>query len=134
MGGCVDESFLVRMGEPAVFDVRVMFQNGGTCSNQGVRLLRISKDSQPGFVYVCSNLMGFEGPCNNNNNPRFTVMNAATSCTQDCKYNIDLQLTDFNESDAGVYTVEVIFQSIGDTMQRTISRRFSFMLANDSGM
>lgn len=107
-------------------DVRVTFVDGGQCANQGIRLLRIERGSL-GVVYICSNLVNFEGPCNNNLHPRFTVVDAG-NCTLDCKYNIRLQLRDFNESDVGPYIVTVIFGTIGDSMLRMIQRRFLFNL------
>lgn len=121
-----DETMPVLLGGVAELDARVTFRDGGPCANQGVRLMRVTRDSQQDPVYICSNLRGFEGPCNNILHPRFTIMNAS-NCTKDCKYNIKLQLPNFNESDFGAYTVTVMFESIsGVTMQRTIQRTFRF--------
>ena len=114
-----------------MLDTRVTFRDGGPCANQGVRVLRVKREQQPGvFVYLCSNLAGFQGqPCTNELYHRFTVADAG-GCSPEvaCKYNIYLNLTNFNDSDADVYTIEVVFEPLGDTMQRVLQRRISLQI------
>ena len=133
--GCIDDAITVPRGGIGVLDTRVTFRDGGPCANQGVRVLRVTRERQPGvFVYLCSNLAGFQGePCTNELYPRFTVVDAGGCSPQvACKYNIFLYLTNFNDSDVDVYSIEVIFELLGDTMQRMLRRRISLQI--DIGM
>ena len=128
--GCIDETITVPRGGTGVLDARVTFRNGGSCANQQVRMLRVTRETQPGFVYVCSDLAGLQGiPCNNGNNPRITVVDAGgCSPAAACKFNIFLHLTNFTDSDVDVYTIEVDFDASGDTMQRRLRRRISLQI------
>lgn len=127
---CADKAIDIGVpkGGTAVFDARVMFRDGGACSNQGVQVLQVSKESQEDFVYVCSNLDQFQGkPCDNSNYPRFTVLGVA-NCTRDCKYNIFLHLDNFDASDEGLYTIQVNFERLGNTERRILRKRVYFGL------
>jgi hypothetical protein len=125
----VDDTIGVPMGGTAVLNVSITHRDGGMCANQDVQVLRVRKDSQAdGFVYLCSNLNNFRTmPCSNSS--RFTVAPLASSSLE-CKYNIRLEIRNFTESDVDVYTVEVNFDSIGDTTRRMLTRRIRFLLVD----
>ena len=116
--------------EDVLMDVRVAFRGGGACANERISQLRVFRDSE--VVYTCLNTGGFEGPCNSSD--RFLVLNG-TNCTEDCKYFVKLQLLDFREADVGLYTVEVLFESLpGGAMVKNITRRFNLELAPSGKM
>ena len=120
---CDNITQIVNRQEDVLIDVRVAFRGGGACANERISQLTVSRDSE--VVYTCLNTGGFEGPCNSSD--RFLVLNGR-NCTadQDCKYFINLQLLDFREADVGLYTVEVLFESLSvEAMVRNITRRYN---------
>ena len=130
LADCGNITQIVNRQEDVVMDVRVAFRGGGACANQHISQLRVSRDSE--VVYTCLNTMGFEDPCNSSD--RFLVLNG-TNCTADCKYFVDLQLLDFREADVGLYTVEVLFESLTrDAVVENITRRYNLELAPSGKM
>ena len=125
--GCGTTIQTASPGEDVVFDLKVVFRDGGSCANQAVSMLTLTKDSE--VVYVCS---GSEGSCNSNDYPRFRVVQG-DGCSVDCKYFIDLVLLDFTDSDSGTY-LAVVFLEEGDTVGRNITREFELNGMHDRAL
>jgi hypothetical protein len=103
-----------------------VFKNGGSCANQGITWLTVTRNNSD-VVYTCSNETAM---CNSNS--RFRVVDGP-GCTSDCKFFFDLELLDFTASDVGVYTVEVLFDSVGESDARSIGRSFFLDLTPSAG-
>lgn len=100
----------VRSGESVEFDVMVSYRDGG-CTNRNITFLKLMKGGVS--VYSCSNLGRFHGfPCNSTDNSAAKNISVISQdcASNDCKYNIKLQLENFNAADAGTYVAVVTFE------------------------
>ena len=83
-------------------------------------------------MYLCSNLVTFASQlCENND--KFRVEQQQTCNGSDitlCKYDIKLVLLDFNESDKGIYEVEIDFENDG-LEREMLSRQFIITLLSE---
>jgi hypothetical protein len=121
---------VIKLGDAAVLDTRVVFVDGGDCGHQSVSKLTVTRDSK--LEYSCCNFQGCEAKCNNIKYPKFKVQ-YDSNCDLDCKFYFDLVLTEVTEADVGAYLVEVEMEGVGNrTAPRTITRTFILKLAHDS--
>ena len=131
--GCTNiQQISAVLGGIATFEIRLIFRHGGMCTNQAVRLLSLQKDSNPETVFTCSNIAGFanRNNCNDSGNvsPRYRSVQLE-SCN-DCKYYIDVQLSEVNSSDAGNYTATVTLRE-DNTNNRVITKRFTLSITGN---